>query len=103
MTIGTKIITGALRKIQVHTLNSPASPEDIENAVDTLNSMIELWVSKGIELGVLPLESSGNELGEPPDSTNAIKSNLALYLADDYEDGECIVSMTLRDNARWDF
>ncbi len=103
MTIGTKIIKGALRKIQVHTLNSPASPEDIENSVDTLNSMLEMWTSKGIELGILPLESSGNELGEPPDTTNAIKSNLALYLADDYEDGQAVVSKTLRDNARRDF
>lgn len=103
MTIGTKIIKAALRKIQVHTLNSPASPEDIDEAVPTLNSMIALWTSKGIELGIIALESAGNELGEPADTTNAIQSNLALYLADNYEDGQAVVSKTLRDNARRDF
>ena len=103
MTIGTKIIKRALRKIQVHTLNSPASPEDIEGAVDPLNGMLELWKSKGIEHGIIQIESAGNEVGDPADLTNAIVSNLALYLADDYEDGQAIVTKTLRDNARRDW
>jgi len=103
MTIGTKIIKRALRKIQVDTLNSPASPGDIEGAVPVLNEMLALWTSKNIELGILPLESAGNELGEPPDAALAIVANLALYLADDYEDGQAIVTTTLKDNARRTF
>lgn len=103
MSTGTKIILKSLRKIQVNTLNSPASPEDIEGAVTTLNSMLSLWKSKGIELGITPLESAGNELGEPLDATNAIISNLAIRLADDYEEGQAVVTPTLINNANRDY
>lgn len=103
MTIGTKIIKSALRKIQVDTLNSPASPEDIADAVFVLNSMISLWLSKGIRLGIVPLEAPGNELGEPNDTTNAIISNLAIKLASDYENGQAIVTQTLKNEAVSDF
>lgn len=103
MTIGTNIILRSLRKIQVDTLNSPASPEDIADAVPVLNSMISLWLSKGIRLGIVPLEAAGDELGEPNDTTNAIVSNLAIRLADDYENGQAIVTQTLKNNATRDF
>jgi len=103
MSIGTKIIKKALRKIQVDTLNSPASPEDIEGAVTVLNSMLHLWLSKGIDIGFTPLEAAGDELSEPEDTTNAIITNLALRLADDYEDGQAVVTQTLINNATRDF
>lgn len=103
MTIGTNIIKRSLRKIQVDTLNSPASPEDIDEAVAVLNSMLSLWLSKGIRLGIVPLEAAGDELGEPGDTTNAIVSNLAIHLADNYEDGQSIVTQSLKNNATRDF
>lgn len=103
MTIGTNIILRSMRKIQVDTLNSPAPPEDIDDAVLVLNSMLALWLSKGIDLGVVPLEAAGDELAEPPDTTNAIISNLAIKLASDYEDGQAIVTQTLKNEAVSDF
>lgn len=103
MTIGTNIIKRSLRKIQVDTLNSPASPEDIDDAVLVLNSMLSLWLSKGIRLGIVPLEAAGDELGEPNDSTNAIISNLAIKLASDYEDGQAVVTQTLKSEATSEF
>jgi len=103
MSTGTNIIKRAFRKIQVDTLNSAASPEDIEGAVPVLNGMLSLWLSKGINLRVSPLDAAGNELGEPNDTTNAIVTNLAIRVADDYEDGQAIVTQTLINNARRDF
>jgi len=103
MSIGTFIIKKALRKIQVDTLNSPASPEDIEGAVPVLNSMLHLWLDKKIDIGFTPLDAPGDELSEPESTTNAIISNLAIRLADDYEDGQAVVTQTLINNATRDF
>ena len=103
MTIGTNIFKRSFRKIQVDTLNSPASPEDFDDAVLVLNAMVATWLSKGIRLGIVPLEAAGDELGEPNDTTNAIISNLAIKLAADYEDGQAIVTQTLKNEATSEF
>jgi len=103
MTIGTKIIKASLREIQVDTLNSPASAEDIEDSVLPLNSMLQLWDSKGIKIGFTPLDAAGDELSEPGDTTNAIIFNLAILRAGAYEDGQAVVTQTLKDNARRTF
>ena len=103
MTIGTKIIKSSLREIQVDTLNSPATAEDIEDSVITLNSMLQIWKSKGIDIGFTPLKASGDELSEPGDATNAIIFNLAILRAAAYEDGQAVVTQTLKDNARMTF
>ena len=103
MSIVGNLIRLSLGKIQADTTNSPATPADLTKGVMPLNSMIALWVTKEINLGILPVNGIGDDLREPLFSFNAIVSNLALHLADDYEDGQAIVTQTLINNARRDF
>jgi hypothetical protein len=103
MTIGTKVLQGALRKIGAHSELNPATPDTLVVAMDTLNSMIQFWRSQGIIMGILPLKSPGGQLGEPGDSRNAIEDNLAIALAPNFDNGDVVVSATLERNAKVGF
>lgn len=82
---------------------SPAAPESIELGLENLNSMLELWLSRNIILGTTPLEAPADELNEPNDVRNGIISNLALYMAADFDNGKDIVSQELKNAASRDF
>ena len=73
---------------------------DISVARDNLNSMLQLWLSQGIDLGTVPLDAPGDELSEPLDARQAIIDNLAIYMAPDFEQRNPIVSQSLIKNAR---
>lgn len=103
MSTGTDVIKGALRKIGAHSQVSPAEPDTIVEAMQTLNSMLQMWRSQGIMSDMLPLKAPGDELGEPGDSRNAIEDNLALALAPNFENGKVVVTQTLKDNAKLGF
>jgi len=100
MTIGTKVLKGALRKIGAHSTVSPAEPDTLVEAMDTLNTMLQMWRSQGIIMGALPLKTPGGQLGEPADARNAIEDNLAIALAPNFDNGKVVVSDDLRRNAR---
>mgnify|MGYP003690272985 CR=1 FL=1 len=102
MTTGADIVKKALRKIGAHSIAAPANPEAINEGVDALNSMIQLWLSRSIDIGAVPLKVPGDNLGEPADTTNGVISNLALYMAPDFDNGVAIVSPDLRRNAYTD-
>jgi hypothetical protein len=99
MSSGTFIIQSALKKIGGHSIAQAALPETIEDGANILNSWLQMQLSQGVDLGIIPLEEPGEELGEPLDSTNAIIDNLALELSPDFDNGENIVSPRLRANA----
>jgi len=103
MSSGTEIVKKALQKIGQHSQISPANPVSIENGVDVLNSLMQLWLSQGIDLGIVPILEPGNDINEPMDSTQVIINSLALELAPDYDDGNSNVSETLKNNARRGF
>jgi len=103
MSAGTDIIKSALENIGAHSLASPATPATIENGKDVLNSMLQLWLSWGIEIAFTPLDASGDELSEPADARNAIVQNLALELSGQFDNGANIISAQLKDNARRSF
>lgn len=84
MSSGTSIITAAARRINVHSEAMAITPEGISGGRDRLNSMLQLWESRSILLGVVPLNSPGDELSEPLDAKNAIIDNLAISMAPDY-------------------
>ena len=65
--------------------------------------MLMLWLSEGIDIGIVPLDAPGDELGEPLDARNAIIDNLALRLSPDFDNGESIVSQQLMSNAKREF
>lgn len=103
MTTGTDIVEKALKLIGANSIAAPAAPETVVEGADALNSMLQTWTSQGIDLGIVPLEAPGDELGEPNDATNAIIENLALILAPNFDNGKMVVSVTLEKNAKRDY
>ncbi len=100
MSSGTSIIQDSLEEIGAHSILAVANPEAIEKGRKKLNSMLQLWLSRGIRLGHTPLKAAGDELSEPADARNAIVANLALELAPSFDNGKNVVSQTLLNNAR---
>lgn len=98
MSSGTAIIQTALQKIGAYSVVSPPQPESITLARDALNSMLALWLKKGIDLGVNVIAAAGDELGEPLDARNAIIDNLAPEIAPFF--GGSVVSNDLSIQAR---
>jgi len=103
MSTGTTIIERALQRIGAHSAVSPASPASIILGMERLNSMLEMWLSQGIVIGVTGLAVPGDELNEKPDTKNGVIDKLALSLAPDFDNGKQIVSQQLRDDARMNF
>lgn len=103
MSTGTNIIEDALRKIGAHSAVSPAEPETVVEAMETLNSMLQLWRSWGILQNLVPIDKPSRELGEPADARNAIIDNLAVQVAPNFDNGKTVVSPTLERNARVGF
>ena len=99
MSSGTEIIQKALKRIGAHSFAMPALPESIVEGRDTLNSLLQLWLSQGIDLKTVPLDAPGDELGEPLDTKEAIIDNLAIALAPNFDNGKLIVSESLKRNA----
>ena len=100
MSTGTYIVKRALQKIGASSAVSEASPESIDTAFNTLNSMIALWTSQGIDTGAVYIAVVADELGEKQDCQNAIISNLAVMVAPDFDNGNNIVSQALIGEAR---
>ena len=103
MSTGTAIIERALQKIGAHSIVQPSNPEDIVIGMNALNSMLETWLTQGIDIGVTPLDVPGDELNEPTDTQNGIINNLAIELAPDFDNGKLVVSADLRRNAKTGF
>ena len=99
MTTGTKLIQEAGKRIKAHSPINPISPEDISSSRDTLNSMMMLWLSQGIDIGVVPLDDPGDNLNEPMDATQAIIDNLAIFMAPNFESDRIKVTPSLKRNA----
>ena len=103
MSTGTKIVQDALRKIGAHSKTSPADAESLELGKDALNSMLEMWLSEGIDFGFAPLDNIGDDLDEPRDVTNGIVFNLAIWMAPDFDNGKVVVSPILKGRATASF
>lgn len=103
MSIGTEIIQDAGKRIGAHSIAMPMSAGDIVEGLDILNAMLQLWLSWGIQMDVIPLDVPGSELNEPGDARNAIVDSLALLMAPNYDNGKVVTSEQLRTNARLGF
>ena len=84
MSAGTAILHEALGKVKAHSVVSLAPPESMTLALNTLNSMLQTWLSRGIDMGTMPLNAHADELGEPMDARNGIVNNLAIAVAPDF-------------------
>lgn len=100
MSTGTEIIQGGLERIGAHSLHQPAAPEDIIKGMSILNSMLQLWISWGVDIQTVPIDQPGQNLSEPADAKNAIMDNLAIAMAPNFDNGKVVVSDQLRANAR---
>ena len=99
MSSGTVIVQNALRNIGAFSSIAPDDGEAIVLGRDILNSMLQMWLDQGIDLGIVVLDAAGDELGELLSMTQPIIDNLSLLLAPMFEDGKVIVTPTLRTNA----
>ncbi len=84
MSTGTDIIEAALKKLGVHSQITPASPEHFVTAFKALNSMLSIWRSNGVDLGISYLTDPGDAMNEPLDVYNAIVTNLAARIGTDF-------------------
>ena len=62
MSTGTEIIERALQRIGAHSKVQPAAPETIIEGMNTLNSMIQLWISWGVDIQTVIIDDPGQEL-----------------------------------------
>ena len=62
MSTGTVIITRALNRLGAFSIISPPDPASILVGMDNLNSMMETWLSRAMDLGVIPLEVPEDDL-----------------------------------------
>lgn len=100
MSTGTALVLRAGKKIGAHSIANPMDPNDIADSARTLNSMLHQWLSDGIDIGFTPIDLPGEEVNEPPDTTNAIINNLAIQLAPEFDTP---VSPQLQANADGNF
>lgn len=84
MSTARKIIERAFSKIGVKAAESPLSPSEIEDGLDSLNDLLNTWNSTGELKGVSPVQDVGTDLQEPDYATMALKSSLAIILAGEY-------------------
>ena len=103
MSTGTVIIQKALQRIGAHSVVMPSSPESIDDGLFRLNTMIEVWLSRGIDVGAVPIPTAGTELNETADSRAAIIDSLALELAASFDNGKVVVSQDLKNSAASNF
>jgi len=100
MSTGTYICQRALQRIGAHSVVQPATPNTIDDAFEVLQGMIQEWGDQGIDLGIVPIVSVGNDISEPISARNPIINNLAILLAPDFDNGKNIVSPALLSAAR---
>jgi len=103
MSTGTQLVQGAARKIGVHSDVDPMTTESLIVGFEILLPLLQLWQSQGIKFQFVATTLPGEDIFEPADVTNAIKNNLAIAMAPDFEDGEIIVSPMLENIAESDY
>ena len=100
MTTGTVLITRGLNRLGAFSIIAPPDAASILVGMENLNAMMETWLSRSMDLGVIPLEVPADDLQEPADARNAIIDNLAIQMAPDFDNGQVVVSRNLGVNAR---
>lgn len=103
MTTAVKIIKKALRRIGVHGLK-PVPAEALNEALFTLNAMLDDWATQDIDIPYFLCEVTADELGEPADTREAIINNLAVLESPNWDNGnDTRVSARLLQNAKMGF
>ena len=99
MSTANSLILSALTKIGKNSPLKPAKPDDVVAGFDSFTSFLEQLRTQNIVLSTTPVESVSDEVGESLDTRNALINLLAVEIAANYDNGQIIVSETLRRNA----
>jgi len=79
------VISGALVLLGIRVAESPIEANESQDGLNALNDMLAEWNTDGIRLGFETLSGVEEELYVPDGALGAIKANLAVYIAPEYE------------------
>lgn len=78
------LITMSLRTLGVLHSGETPSAEEADDALDTLNQLMNSWRYEGIDLEWVPITSLNTTLPYPDDHIGPFRHNLAVALSPDY-------------------
>lgn len=84
MTKVVQIVKSALQKIRVADSNSAPGPNEVADAIDSMNRMVMRWQANGTQLGFSPASSPDDVIAVPIEAELAVIYNLALELGSEY-------------------
>lgn len=93
------LILSALTRIGKNSPLKPAKAEDIQAGFASLEVYLQQLTTQNIFLRTKPIRSFSDEAEEPLDTRNALINNLAIEISTNYDNGQDIVSDSLRRNA----
>lgn len=85
MTTALKVIERAFSKAGIRAAETPLSASEVEDGLDVLNDMLSEWGTNDILKGAIPVAVVGDELIIPRFSLGAVKANLAIRMAGEYD------------------
>lgn len=97
MTTASHIINRAFSKIGVRAAETALTASEVQDGLDALNDMLSEWDAVGTLKGAFPVKEPGDSLSMPRYADGAVKANLALRLAPEY-DRE--ITPAMQDDAR---
>lgn len=80
-----QIIERAFSKIGVKAAETPLTASEIQDGLDALNDLLAQWNINGVLKSAVPVKEVNNILKLPRHSFRALKANLALELAPEYD------------------
>ena len=84
MATAAKVVERALARILVRQTEAPLEASEIDDSIDMLNDMMTAWDGSGLALGYTIVTSPSDEVTVPDGALMAIKSNLAIQMADEF-------------------
>lgn len=97
MATAAQVIKYALQEIIVQASESPLEPDEYQDCIFALNSMMLEYNANGISLGFTEVTNLGDTLTVPAGAISGIVSNLALRVAPQFQG---VVSQELMTKAR---
>lgn len=94
------LILAALTKLGKNSPLKPAKAADVLTGFNSLGPLLHKFETQNIILNTNPIQNPNSEVGESIDTRNAIIDLLAIEIAPNYDNGQIIVSETLRGSAQ---
>ena len=85
MTTALQVIERAFSKAGIKPAEAPLTASEISDGLDTLNDLLSEWGTNGPLTEAVPVDSANDELIIPRFAFGAVKANLAIRLASEYD------------------